>query len=181
MTKRTIILDFSARKHGSCEQIAEFIAKNCNNSATIYRISEQTIHSCSNCEYECFAKDKRCPYFDDDEVKILDEINKSDEVYFIVPNYCGHPPAMLYSFNERSVCWFHGNKKLLEQYMSVKKRFIVVSNSKPESFRLAFKMHTNEPEILWLGASAFGLRSMDGDLMASVEAQSIVRAFVEKS
>lgn len=88
---------------------------------------------------------------------------------------------MLYSFNERSVCWFHGNKNLLEQYMSVKKRFIVVSNSKPESFQLAFAQHTNEPEILWLGASAFGLRSMDGDLMASLEAQSIVRAFVEKS
>ncbi len=181
MTKRTIILDFSARKHGNCEQIAEFITEDRNHSVTKYRLSEQTIHSCSNCAYECFAKDKRCPFFDDDEVKILDDINGSDEVYFIVPNYCGHPPAMLYSFNERSVCWFHGNTNLLERYMSVKKRFIVISNSKPESFRLAFQQHAHDPEILWLGASAFGLRSMDGDLMKCEEARNILQAFIEKS
>jgi len=179
MTKQIVILSFSGRKGGNCEQIADFIAQNSTIPVKIYRMREQTIHMCGNCAYECFAPGKECPHMADDERALLEQICNSDEVYFLVPNYCGGPPAMLYAFNERSVSYFAGHPGRLERYMNVPKKFIVVSSNQPETFRNAFLQHDRSAQkILWLSASAHGLQSMGTELLEVEEVQKQILQFM---
>lgn len=181
MTNHTVIISFSGRKHGNCEQISEYIKDRSNDSVKIYCFSDFSIQPCGNCCYECFDKRKECPHLEDNEHNILDDICNSDLTYFIVPNYCGHPGANLFIFNERSVGYFHGESTRLQKYMSVPKRFITVSNSESETFVNAYLQHTNEaPEILWLSTSKFGKRSIAGDLLDSIEAKELLQQFIEK-
>lgn len=180
MTKQIVILSFSGRKGGNCEQIAEFIAKYSENSVNLYRMHEQTIRMCGDCAYECFVPGKECPHMADDERALLEQICNSDEAYFLVPNYCGGPPAMLYAFNERSVSYFAGHPERLERYMNVPKRFIVISSNQPETFRNAFLQHDRgEQKILWLSARAHGLRSMGTELLEVEEVQKQILEFIK--
>jgi multimeric flavodoxin WrbA len=179
MTNRDIILSFSGRKGGNCEQIADFIAENNDKPVKLYRMWEQNIHMCGDCGYECFAPDKECPHSADDERAVLDDICNSDTAYFLVPNYCGGPPAMLYALNERSVSFFAGHPERLERYMNVRKKFIVISSNQPDTFNTAFIQHDRNPrEILWLSAREFGLRSMDTNLLQIDEVRERIRAFM---
>lgn len=104
---------------------------------------------------------------------------KSEMAYFILPNYCDYPNANFFMFNERSNCFFQGQAQLLEQYLNVPKRFIVVSNTGKENFRQAFEQHTNQtPEILFLRPKEYGKNSIDGDLLLSDDVERIIRAFL---
>ena len=48
-----LIISFSGRKNGNCDQIAEYIA---GESDKIIHLREMGIHPCMNCKYECFEK-----------------------------------------------------------------------------------------------------------------------------
>ena len=102
----------------------------------------------------------------------------SDLVYFIVPNYCGYPCANYFAFNERSVGYFNMDPLRMDRYMSVTKRFIIVSNSE-DHFAEAMQQQTNEiPDILYLRSSKYGKQSIAGDIMDSDEAKAVLEAFL---
>ena len=101
--------------------------------------------------------------------------------YFVVPNYCDYPCANFFIFNERSQCYFQGHSELLEQYLNVPKKFIVVSNSTSENFRLAFTQHVyDEPEILILSAKRYEKNSISGSLVALDEVRTELEIFANE-
>lgn len=182
MINSQIIISFSSRKNGNCELISEFLGSVLGKSVRKYRFTEFYIHPCGGCDYECFQDSDACPYTGDMEIELLQEISRSDEAYFVVPNYCDHPNAWFYIFNERSNCWFQNHPKRLEQYLKVKKKFLVVSSTQSDSFLRAFQQHTEDtPDILYLSARLFGSgSSIAGDLMHSEEAKAAILKFLEK-
>ncbi len=94
--------------------------------------------------------------------EIMDSICSSSLVYFVLPDFCGFPCANYFAFNERSVGWFGQNRDKLKQYLSVNKRFIVVSNSAGENFEKALLQQANSaPEILYMKSAKYGSKSND--------------------
>lgn len=175
---RTIVV-FSSRKQGNCEHIAEYI-KEYENSWDIFYFSERSIVPCGVCSYECFTG-THCPHLDDGEGELLAQICRSDEVIFVLPNYCDYPCANFFIFNERSNGYFQHHSELLQQYLAVPKKFIVVSNSQSSHFREAFQQHTDkEPEILFLSAKACGTVTTRNALMQSDSAVHLVQDFLKR-
>ena len=175
---RVCIVSFSSRKNGNCSQIGEFIRAHLSN-AKLYDFAEFTINACGGCSYQCFEGGNKCPFFADKECEILNTITSSTVTYFIVPNYCDFPCSNFFVFNERSLCYFHNNEKLLTAYLQVPKKFIVVSNSNLENFKTAFAYHTNdEPDVLCLSAKKYGKVSVDGNLLTSKQVVEDLKKFV---
>ncbi len=107
----------------------------------------------------------------------MDALCECDLAYFIVPNYCGGPCANYYAFNERTVGYFNLDRAKLEQYMAVRKRFIVVSNT--EGFESAMAQQTNQtPEILYLKTHRYKKNSIDGDLLEADDARADLATFL---
>lgn len=174
------IVSFSSRKNGNCSNIAERIKSKLLNSE-VYSFADFHISPCRDCCYECFRSREACPHFDDMEYRLLDAVCRSEAAYFIVPNYCDYPCANFFIFNERSQCYFQGHPKLLEQYLNVPKKFVVVSNSVSGNFRAAFTQHSaGEPELLFLSTKKFGKSSISGDLLDSDEACVQLRDFITR-
>lgn len=182
MTNHVVLVSFSSRKDGNCSEITAFIESQLLNSVKTYRFDSFFIHPCGACEYECFLNGAACPYYDDKEVEILEAISESKEAIFIIPNYCDHPCANFYIFNERSNCWFQGHPDRLEQYLKIRKKFITVSGTRSESFRRAYEQHAEgTPQILYLSAKEYGSeRSIDGDILKSDLVRTVVREFLLK-
>ena len=112
-----LIISFSGRKNGNCDQIAEYIA---GESDKIIHLREMGIHPCMNCKYECF--ESKCVYRDDDIYHIYDEMCNYDKVIFLVPMYCGNPSALHFIFNERCQDYFMHN----ETYEDIVKRLYII-------------------------------------------------------
>ena len=109
----------------------------------------------------------------------MDTICNSALVYFIVPSFCGFPCANYFAFNERTVGYFHGDRDVIDQYMSVPKRFIVVSNT--EGFEDALQQQTkSKPDILYLKSSKYQKRSIDGNILDSNEAKADLLRFLSQ-
>ena len=176
---RVCIVSFGSRKGGNCSQIGKFISS-MSADAGLFDFSEFKINPCGNCAYQCFKGGNNCPYFGDKEREILDAITNSTLTYFIVPNYCDFPCSNFFIFNERSLCYFQGNEKLLSAYLEVPKKFIVISNSNLENFKKAFAYHCNgEPEILNLSAKRYGKVSIDGNILTSAQAVDDLNKFIK--
>lgn len=143
MKGSVVIVSFSARKHGNCENIADRLQA-IFPEAMLYRFSEFTIQPCGCCHYECFSPSGLCPQADNQEQTLMEAIVRSKMTFFVVPNYCDYPCANFFAFNERSQCYFQHRPELVEAYMEVPKKFIVVSNTGQDNFREAFRQHTNE-------------------------------------
>ena len=73
----------------------------------------------------------------------MDAVTNSDVVYFIVPNYCSIPCANYYALNERSVGYFNLDRSKIQAYKSVKKKFVVTTNTETDQF-------VEEPDIFYL-------------------------------
>ena len=103
---------------------------------------------------------------------------ESELVYMIVQIFCGYPKVNFFACNERSVGYFSGYRIKMNQYMSVRKKFIIVSNTESEQFRNATKQQiSDEPEILYLKSGKHQKRSIAGDLMESADARADLEAF----
>lgn len=117
---------------------------------------------------------------------VLDFLNLqtgSDVVFYVVPNYSDFPCSNFFIFNERGQCYFRGTEKRMEKYLSVKKKFIVVSNTEEDNFIRAFRDHVKkeeEPEVLFLSAKRYGKRCTAGDLMESERAVGDLKQFIKK-
>lgn len=182
MENSVVIVSFSSRIGGNCDQISEYIRSYIQNQAKIlvYKFSDFTISPCGSCNYQCFAENTACPHYEDLEKTLLAQICSSNQTFFVVPNYCDYPCSNFFVYNERSLCCFQNHAELLEQYLQVPKKFIVVSGSKAESFRQAFLQHTNkEPELLYLSAKTYGKRSIDGNILSDTQAQEDLAAFLD--
>lgn len=175
------IVNFSGRKNGNCQAISKVIADNHpEDEISVFDFCDITLDPCGKCGYDCFAPEKQCPYQSDGVYNMYDKITFSDLTYFILPNYCDYPNANYFIFNERSQCYFQHHEQLLDRYLSVKKRFIVVSNTQTQNFITAMSYQIPEgesPDILFLPAKKYHKISIEGDLMTSPEAQNAVEAF----
>ncbi|HOG01744.1 MAG: hypothetical protein BWY35_02153 [Firmicutes bacterium ADurb.Bin248] len=179
---KTCVIDFSARANGNCASIAEFILSQSGGSdAEVFHFSSIDINPCGKCNYECFKTREDCPYIEDDLCRIYESVMASGIAYFIVPNYCDYPCSNYFAFNERGQCFFQNREQILEKYLNKKKKFIVVSNTAKENFRTAFHYQVREnesPDILFISARHFKRNSIDGDLMTSGGAKSLLHDFM---
>lgn len=172
------VVSFSSRKNGNCAKISDLVCTQFRNVSR-FDFSDFEIHPCGSCEYECFTDASRCPWIHDREYELLDAITRSEQTYFILPNYCGYPCANFFIFNERSLCYFQNNAELLDAYERVPKKAIVVSNTDGENISAALAYHGLEvPQILFLSAKRFGKSSIGGDLLTSVQARADLKQFI---
>ena len=175
---KTTIISFSSRKNGNCAQIGKLI-QSMTEESVLFDFSEFEVHACGGCNYECFKKREACTYIDDMECKLLETITQSEAVYFVLPNYCDYPCENFFIFNERSQCYFQGRPELLDNYLKVPKRSIVISNTNEENFVRALGYQSEkEPEILFLSAKKYGKKSIDGDLLTNERALGDIKEFV---
>ena len=180
MNKMVTILNFSHRKDGNCGRTSDFIADFYNRTnVSAYSVS---MTPCGGCNYECLTPGVVCPAVNDHQKEVMDAVCDSDMVYIIVPNYCGYPCANYFAYNERTVGYFNLDRELTKKYMSVPKRFIVVSNTEGDNFVNALRQQTNEePVILYLKSGRYRKRSTAGDILDSEEAVADLRAFLEQN
>ncbi len=177
---KAVIVSFSSRAEGNCAKIGKFIKENTKDSV-LFSFSDFSIQACGECNYDCFEKREACPHVGDMECEILDSIAHSEITYFVIPNYCDYPCANYFIFNERSQCYFKGDQGLLDAYLKVPKRSIVVSNTNEENFIKALAYQTEkDPDILFLSAKKYGKRSIQGDLLTSEQAISDITEFIKK-
>lgn len=175
----TLIINFSSRSLGNCEAIANVIKENSKEGVLIRTMAAMDIHPCGNCKYECFEERRKCPFIKDDIFQLYEDICSSDLVYYIVPNYSDYPCSNFFIFNERGQCFFTGKNDLYDKYESIKKMFIVVSNTEKENFIGAFNYHSKEePNILFLSSRAFNKSSIKRDLLDSEEAKIKILKFI---
>ena len=174
-----VIVSFSGRKNGNCEQISRFVAS--LTDGKVFSFADFSIEPCGKCEYECFKERVSCPFIGDMEVNVLEAITQSDKACFVIPNYCDYPNANFFIFNERSQCFFQGRPDVLEAYLKVPKKVVVVSNTGEENFRKAMEYQAEEEtEFLFLAAKEFGKKSIDGDLMSSEAVRERIRKFLNE-
>lgn len=180
---KVCIISFSKRSGGNCADIAKELYRLYGEyKARVYDFSELEVIPCGGCDYECFTSAEKCPHFSDSVFELYDEITNSDLAFFIVPNYCDYPSSVFFAFNERSQCYFQKREDLLEKYLSVPKKFIVVSNTGRDNFTAAFRYQITEeqePDILFLSPKAFGKVSVEGGLMISEPAKETVKRFAK--
>ncbi|SCY12725.1 hypothetical protein [Butyrivibrio sp. INlla14] len=175
---RVVIVSFSSRTDGNCAQIGKLIKENIEGSS-LFSFSDFSIQACGDCNYDCFEDREKCPHIGDMEYEILDSIVHSDITYFVIPNYCDYPCANYFAFNERSQCYFQGDQDLLEAYLKVPKRSIVVSNTNEENFIKALTYQTErDPVVLFLSARQYGKKSIQGDLLTNEKAVSDILDFI---
>lgn len=182
MSKNIVLIQFSSRKQGNCTgisaQIAVYYTKETVNR---FIVDEKTIQPCSNCDYECLTPGEICPNLNDSQRQLMDAICEADLVYFIIPNYCGYPCANYFAFNERTVGYFNMDRALMQKYMEVPKRFIIVSNTEGPNFESAVKQQTNgEPDVLYMKTGKYHKRSTAGDMMDALDAKAELQAFLER-
>lgn len=182
MLKNIVLIQFSSREKGNCSAIAEQMkAYYKSDTVSSYVIDANTVQPCNNCVYECLTPGKQCPNLTPAFKKVMDSVCNADLAYYIVPNYCGYPCSNYFAFNERSVGYFNMDRELLNKYMTVPKRFIIVSNSEGVNFINAMQQQVNtEPEILYLKTSKYAKRSTAGNLMESEAAKADLEAFLER-
>lgn len=174
-----MIISFSSRADGNCDSISTLIQACYEKNCTVFRFSGQQIHPCGGCCYECFGKEKTCPYIADPEYGLIDAICNHDLTYFVIPNYCGYPCANYFIFNERSQCYFQHHPERLDCFLKAAKKYIVVSNTNQDNFRQILRQNVyGEPEILYLSAKKYGRISIHGDILTSDAAESEIRKFI---
>lgn len=179
-----VVISFSGRANGNCRNIADKICGEYRNEkVALYDFSAFRIEPCGACMLECFKNRENCPFFEDKAFEIYEAVENSDLAFFIVPNYCDFPCSNYFAFNERGQCYFQGHGELMERYLRIKKRFIVVSNTEKDNFIRVFQDHVAEgeqPDILFLSAGRYNRISIKGDLMEEEKAVLDLLEFVRR-
>ena len=180
--RKITLLRFSHRQAGNCAAIAAYIRASLPaGMVSEFVMDGESCKPCQGCDYQCLRGEGECPHQDGAYFDALNAIMSSDLVYFVLPNYCGFPCASYFAFNERSVGFFHGDKAILESYLAVPKRFIIVSNTKSPFFTEAMQQQTAvEPEILYVKSSDYEKKSICGDILTSEQARTDLDTFVRK-
>jgi len=172
------IVNFSGRRDGNCHDIAVFIEQTLAvaHKVTLFEMCNLNINPCGKCDYECFYKDI-CPYDNDDIVGIYNALCSSDLAYYIIPNYIDYPNAYFFMFSERKQGYFASRPG---QYLGIKKKFVVVSNTGEENFRQILSQHvldSDNGDFLFMATKGFDKGSPRGGMMESEKAKEVVRGF----
>ena len=114
-----LIISFSGRENGNCDQIAKYISSSNDDKIIFFR--NMNAHECGDCKYECFTS--ICKYRDDDIYELYGSMCDYDKIYLIVPMYCGNPSSLYFKYNERSQDFFIHNENSYEIIM--KKLYVV--------------------------------------------------------
>lgn len=112
-----LIISFSGRKNGNCDNIAGMISKK---EDKIIHFRDLNIHPCYGCNYECFRGE--CPYRDDGLYELYVQMGNYEKVILIVPMYCGNPSALYFIFSERCQDYFMHN----DTYEEIVKRLYII-------------------------------------------------------
>lgn len=99
-----LIISFSGRENGNCDQIARYIAA--SGDKIIY-FRDLNVHPCYGCGYECFSG--VCRYRADDIYGLYSNMCSFSKVILLVPMYCGNPASLYFTFNERCQDFFMHN------------------------------------------------------------------------
>ena len=108
-----MIISFSGREKGNCDNISEYIA---SEGDVIIHFRNLDVHACSDCKYECFEGE--CKYHKDDIYNLYERMLSYDKVFLIVPMYCGNPASLYFKFNERCQEFFMQNEDSYETIVS---------------------------------------------------------------
>lgn len=182
MSKNIALIRFSSRDLGNCAAIAQFLSDYHKDDAVLnFKVDNNVVTPCSDCNYQCLQPGAKCPNVTETQIQVMDAICQADLVYFMIPNYCGFPPASYYAFNEKSVGYFNKNRELMGKYRTVAKKFIVVSNTEGQNFESAIRSQVmGDPEMIYLKTGKYKKQSTAGDLMESEEAKADLLAFLDK-
>lgn len=112
-----MIISFSGRENGNCDQIARYIAAA---GDRIVYFRDRNVHPCYGCGYECFNGE--CKYRSDGIYDLYNEVCSYDKVILIVPMYCGNPSSLYFIFNERCQDYFMHN----DTYEEIIKRLYII-------------------------------------------------------
>lgn len=115
---KKLFISFSARRNGSCNQVAEYLA---SEEDKIVYFRDMDFHNCRNCDYECFSDE--CKYRHDGIYQLYEEMTAFQKVVFVVPMYCGNPSSLYFVFHERSQDYFMHHE---DQYEDIIKRLFII-------------------------------------------------------
>lgn len=183
------IINFSGRAGGNGHGIAAFTAGELTGTGglmntcetEIIEFSGLTVQGCGSCSYECFRRGQACTHRGDDMWNVYMRTADADMCCFIIPNYNGHPCSNFYSFEERGQGIYLHARDTYEKYLSVPKKFIVISNTDASHFKLAFEnclAKDKEADILFLRAAEFHLPSTGSELISCVDARRKISRFL---
>ena len=113
-----LIISFSARKGGNCDEIAQYLAEE---EDKILYFRDLNVHNCKKCDYECF--NDGCKYRDDEIYHLYDSMINYQKVILVVPMYCSNPSSLYFIFNERSQDYFMFNEN---KYENIIKRLFII-------------------------------------------------------
>ena len=166
--KKVSIINFSGHHKGNGENISLYMSEYMKKKKIDVEdigFSDIDAHGCGICEYECFTKDRHCPYMEDGIVHIYKTIASSDFCFFIIPNYSDVPCSNYFIFRERSQCVVDNN--LWQQYAKTKKHFIVISSTSRDYFISLLKNEIIDQElnITFFNSNDVGSKTISGDFL----------------
>jgi len=112
-----LLLSFSGRANGNCDQIAAYLAAP---GDRVIHFRDLDVHPCQGCSYECFHGP--CKYPSDDIYSLYDGIRSYDRVLLTVPMYCGSPSSLYFIFHERCQDYFMHN----DAYEEIIRRLYII-------------------------------------------------------
>ncbi len=172
------LVSFSGRENGNCDKIVDYIKGMLKDvEISIFKFSNRlNIHPCGNCDYRCLVDYGKCVY-DDDIQKCYQMVHESDFSYWLIPNYSGVPCANYFIFRERSQSTW--SKFPIS---SVKKHFIVISNTDKTMFQELLKNEVNDEtlNIDFFGSNMIERKSINGDLIDDEMIQSMINKLLIK-
>lgn len=180
MVKNIVLIGFSSRENGNCAAISAHIrAHYATENVRSFIMDPNTVQPCGNCNYQCLAPGANCPNLSTAQTAAMDAVCHADLVYYVIPNFCGYPCANYFAYNEKCVGYFNGDRILMQKYLEIPKRFVIVSNTEGVNFENAVRQQISaEPEILYLKSGKYGKRSTAGDILESEDARADLEAFL---
>ena len=177
--RKITILNFSGRNNGNCAAVTDHIMNAFKNTDICSYCVASIFNPCNSCDYQCLKPGNICPNLNDHQRKFMERLLESDLIYYIIPNYCGVPCANYYAFNERNVGYFNSDRSIIGKYMSLKKRFVMISNTESPAFEAVVKQQcTDEAKVVYLKSSTYNRSSIAGDLMTSPDAMDDLLTFL---
>lgn len=173
-----LIISFSGRANGNCDQIASFIAAQ---NDQIVHFRELNIHSCSDCAYECF--DEACKYRNDGLYDLYEDMRHCDQVVLIVPIYCSNPSSLYFVFNERCQDYFMHN----DTYEAILQRLYIIGiygkkETAPDFIPCFEKWFAGSPygdRVLGIERHTYG-QKLDDSILDVEEVKARIEAFLGK-
>ncbi len=181
-----LIISFSGRKEtGNCSKIVTYACDYLSSydiNVSSLAMKDLNIKPCSGCRYECFESIPSCPH-NDDLYPVYDSIMKTDVTLMVIPVYSSAPPALYFSWRERSQSVFL-DEATYEKYSKVKKAFIIVGNKKSgasQAINIIESYHENivaDRDILLLQSNNYGQKAVLGKLIDVPQVQEELKGFL---